>query len=175
MAVQIAFLRAINTGNRRVTMDRLRRPFEALGLHDVSTFIASGNVIFHSDAAAADLEAKVEDALKDALGFEVPTFIRPASKLGRILSNGDFGTELEPFVEVGFLKKAPTARAHSALGALGNESDRVTPRGKEIFWVARRGIGGSTISGQTIEKILAQQTTFRSLRMLRRLHAKLNP
>ena len=42
----IAFLRAINVGGHTVTMMKLRKEFEALGLQDVETFIASGNVIF---------------------------------------------------------------------------------------------------------------------------------
>lgn len=174
MGLQVAFLRAINTGNRRVKMDQLRRPLEALGLDDVATFIASGNVVFRSDAKASHLEGEIEDALRDALRFEVPTFIRRASKLATIVNDLGFDTELEPFVEIGFLKKAPTALSRSALEALSKDTDDVFARGKEIYWIARRGIGGSRISGQAIEKTLGQQTTFRSVKMLRRLHAKLN-
>ena len=44
----VAFLRAINVGGHNVKMDRLRELFEALGLSNVETFIASGNVIFDS-------------------------------------------------------------------------------------------------------------------------------
>ena len=44
----IAFLRAINVGGHNVTMEKLRKQFEALGCEEVETFIASGNVIFTS-------------------------------------------------------------------------------------------------------------------------------
>ena len=50
MPRHIAFLRAINVGGHTVTMDRLRQLFTGLGLKDVETFIASGNVIFSSAA-----------------------------------------------------------------------------------------------------------------------------
>ena len=46
----IAFLRAVNVGGRLVKMDALRSAFEALDLADVSTFIASGNVLFETRA-----------------------------------------------------------------------------------------------------------------------------
>ena len=46
MSQYIAFLRGINVGGHRVKMDRLRAIFIELGLQDVSTFIASGNVLF---------------------------------------------------------------------------------------------------------------------------------
>ncbi len=56
----VAFLRAVNVGGRLVKMDVLRGIFEKLGLTEVSTFIASGNVIFESDGAPDDLEAAIE-------------------------------------------------------------------------------------------------------------------
>jgi uncharacterized protein (DUF1697 family) len=46
MPQTIALLRGINVGGHRVKMDRLRLLFEELDLRHVSTFIASGNVIF---------------------------------------------------------------------------------------------------------------------------------
>jgi hypothetical protein len=46
----VAFLRAINVGGHVVKMDRLRTLFEGLGFANVSTFIASGNVVFDSTA-----------------------------------------------------------------------------------------------------------------------------
>ena len=51
----IAFLRAVNVGGRIVKMDALRAHFEAAGFTGVETFIASGNVIFSSDATEQEL------------------------------------------------------------------------------------------------------------------------
>ena len=48
MTKYIAFLRAINVGGHTVKMDRLRGLFESLGVLNVETFIASGNVIFEA-------------------------------------------------------------------------------------------------------------------------------
>ena len=42
----VAFLRAINVGGHVVPMARLAELFRGLGLAEVETFIASGNVIF---------------------------------------------------------------------------------------------------------------------------------
>jgi len=65
-----AFLRGINLGGRRVTNDRLREPFEALGLEGVATYRASGNVIFDDPGiAAAELESEDDRFL--ALGTEL--------------------------------------------------------------------------------------------------------
>ena len=54
MLQYIAFLRGINVGGHRVKMDRLRAIFAELGLKDVSTFIASGNVLFSTESDDVD-------------------------------------------------------------------------------------------------------------------------
>ena len=81
----IAFLRGINLGGHNVKMDRLRVLFEELGLGDVTTFIASGNVIFDSDERDADtLADRIEAHLAQALGYDVPTFLRTDVELARV-------------------------------------------------------------------------------------------
>jgi uncharacterized protein (DUF1697 family) len=70
----VAFLRAINLGGHVVKMDELKRQFEALEFSNVSTFIASGNVIFESDGAPAELEPRIEQHLHHRLGHGVGTF-----------------------------------------------------------------------------------------------------
>ena len=61
----VAFLRAINVGGHIVKMDHLRELFTQLGLTDVETFIASGNVLFTTSSKSGPaLEKKIEQALE---------------------------------------------------------------------------------------------------------------
>ena len=173
MTIHVAFLRAINVGGRRVSMDRLRRPFEDLGLEDVSTFIASGNVIFDGGGKTAELESKVEAALEEALGFQTTTFIRPLSRIAKIIETDPFSVRgSEDLIHVGFLRKPPAATVRKRLEELSNDVDTVTTAGKELYWLARGGMGRATISGAILERALGQPTTMRSMKMLRRLHSK---
>lgn len=69
----IAFLRAINVGGRNVKMAALRGLFEEIGLTDVETLIASGNVIFSSRFRnTISLQQKIEDHLQKSLGWGCP-------------------------------------------------------------------------------------------------------
>ena len=88
----IAFLRAINVGRgRTVKMQSLRQIFESLGLSRVATFIASGNVVFETTAKETKtLERKIERELKEALGYEVRTFVRGEAELARIANYRPF-------------------------------------------------------------------------------------
>src|SRR5207344_2213801 len=61
----VALLRGINVGGANVIpMTALRASFEALGLLDVTSFIASGNVLFRSEPTdARALASRIEKAL----------------------------------------------------------------------------------------------------------------
>ena len=89
----VAFLRGVNVGGRVVTMETLRRHFTKAGAKDVETFIASGNVIFgwpSTDTKKA--EARIEETLHKALGYEVKTFVRTGAEVAGI-------ARYEPFSE----------------------------------------------------------------------------
>lgn len=87
----IALLRGINVGGHNVKMDVLRQHFTDLGFGNVRTYIQSGNVFFETDETDREALAKrIEDHLHEALGYEVPTFLRTADELEAILA-------LDPF------------------------------------------------------------------------------
>jgi uncharacterized protein (DUF1697 family) len=69
----VALLRGINVGGRTlVKMADLKTCFENLGFDRVSTYIASGNVLFDSDEEdAAKLATTIEGAIEQR--FELPT------------------------------------------------------------------------------------------------------
>ncbi len=60
-----AFLRGINVGGKKlIKMEALRRVVESLGLKNVRTFIASGNVLFETSQTNRDaLTRKIEKKL----------------------------------------------------------------------------------------------------------------
>jgi uncharacterized protein (DUF1697 family) len=67
----LILLRGINVGGRnKMPMAALRELLETLGHTNVSTYIASGNVIVHSDRSAATIKRELEDALPKALKLD---------------------------------------------------------------------------------------------------------
>ena len=163
----VAFLRAINVGGHVVKMDRLRQIFEQLPIRNVSTFIASGNVLFESAAAAIHLEASIELQLRKHLGYPVATFIRSIPELQQVAARdpfeGDDGT-----LYVGFLKRQPAPAAARTLSACSNDTDRFRVNGREVYWLGKAGFSGSTFSGAKLEKIVGP-ATLRNVTTVRRL------
>ena len=173
-----AFLRAINVGGRTVTMDRLRAAFAGLGVRDVETFIASGNVLFTSDArdaaGAAALERAIERRLAEALGYEVETFVRDATELAALACFEPFAGVAEGHkLHVGFLREAPTAAAAARLAALGSDYDTLAVHGRELWWWTKGNMSDSRIPNGAFEKVLGMPTTLRNVNTVRRMAAKL--
>lgn len=60
----VILIRGINVGGKnKVSMARLKECLEELGFLDVSTYIASGNVILKSNKSATRIKAQIEKAL----------------------------------------------------------------------------------------------------------------
>ncbi len=93
MPSYVAFLRGMNLGSRRIKNDELRAEFEALGFADVATFRASGNVIFGAEGQRGEAGEEIEAGLADALGYEVPVFLRSAAEVAAIAAQEPFDAE----------------------------------------------------------------------------------
>ncbi len=170
----VAFLRAVNVGGRTVTMQRLKASFEALALENVSTFIASGNVIFDSRRGAAALERAIEAQLERDFGFSVTTMIRSIAELRDIQAVVAERVRPEPAVgvHVGFLKSDPVRTGIPLVTALSNDVDRLAVHGRELYWLAGKGMGQSTVSAARLEKLLATAATLRNLNTVDRIVGK---
>lgn len=83
----VALLRGINVGGKAVIrMADLKECVETLGYDEVSTFIASGNVLFETaERNAAKLESAIERALEKRFRLPITVVVRSRSEVGRIV------------------------------------------------------------------------------------------
>lgn len=169
----VAFLRAINVGGHTVKMDRLRELFHDMGLRNVETFIASGNVLFESAAKAAALEDRIERRLEHALGFPVATFLRTADEVRELGALDVFPGAAElpkpHLVQVGFLKTALLAPALATVQSLCDGVNHFRAIGRELHWHSADRVTILRLTGPALERKLGAQVTFRSVNTVRRL------
>jgi len=171
---QVAFLRAVNVGKRRVAMADLRADLEGLGFDDVWTYINSGNAVFRSPLGRAKLEAQIEARLADSCGFEVETFVRTAAQVAEIVDRQPFGTVPDGVTHlVALLRKAPTAAVRKDIEALSGDVDELQVHGAEVHW----RIAGTSMDTQLKPKDWkaagAALNTTRNITMLTKLADKL--
>lgn len=133
MVRAFAFLRGINVGNRRPKKDELIAAVEGPGLDDVSTYQASGNLLFETTADPSDLETLLEQRLEAALGYEVTCFVRTLDQLAELVrSLPTLGHDEKH--QVIFYKSDPGDDARSALAATAGPNDTLRPRERETIW-----------------------------------------
>lgn len=170
----VAFLRAVNVGGRTVKMERLKACLEALALAKVSTFIASGNVVFDSRRGAPSLEQAIETQLEREFGFRVTTMIRTIEELRGVQKVVAERVRPQPGVglHVGFLKSDPATAGIPLVEALSNDVDRLSLHGRELYWFAGNGMGQSTVSAAKLERLLATAVTFRNVNTVDRIVEK---
>ena len=176
----IAFLRAINVGGgRTVKMQSLRQIFKSLGFFNVATFIASGNVVFETTTKRTEtLERKIEKALKEALGYEVRTFVRGEDELAKIANHRPFpGSKFDGTWQsnIIFLADNLNNKLKRGMYALRTKTDEFEVHGREVYWRRRRKQNGALFSTVPLEKILGPAFTVRGANTIKRIVSKYRP
>jgi len=92
----VVFLRGINVGGHTIVKERLKDIFTSLGFQNVSTYKQSGNVIFETDTAdLQEIKDKIDDKLRDLLGYQVAVFVRTIPQLKSIVALNPFKGQTE--------------------------------------------------------------------------------
>jgi uncharacterized protein (DUF1697 family) len=162
VAVAFAFLRAINTGGRRLTNEALLAPFRDLGLVEPQAYQASGNVAFRTDRDLGELERELDTVLASAYGFEVAVFLRGDAELHALLNAVPFTVEqlegTQGRAQLTFLTVAPDTSRWAEVLALVPPGDLVSVHGPHWFWLPPAGVSTSELPVSRIERILGPMT-----------------
>lgn len=166
----VALLRAVNLGKRNVVpMARLREALEADGLQDVTTYIASGNVLFGSRATdRRRLAGRLERVIRDEFGVETAVALRTGAELEALLAAHPFGKDTSKS-SVTFLVEAPAAAGRRALLERDVAPDRIELRGADVLHHLPNGVSGARLSGAALEKLAGVQGTNRAWRTVEKL------
>ena len=132
MTTYVALLRAVNVGGTsKLPMADLRRIADELGFGSPRTLIASGNLLFESDADGEQVRRQLEARLEEHMGKRVPVMIRTGSELAEVAAANPFGDAPGRRVLVTFLDAPPPA---DALGsARGLDGERIALGKREIY------------------------------------------
>lgn len=163
MAAYAAFLRGINVTGRRVKKAELCAPLDALGLREVTTFRASGNVVFEGGREPVDeLGARIEAALAGALGYDVAVFLRTATQLRAMAAEEPFAPEAliasAGKLQVSLLSTPPTEGARRAVLELATAQDRLAFGPRELYWLPSGGVRDSELDFKAIRAQLGVDT-----------------
>jgi uncharacterized protein (DUF1697 family) len=162
MPSHVAFLRGMNLGGRRIKNEELRDEFKALGFAEVACFRASGNVVFMAKGSEAKLTDRIEAGLGEALGYEVPVFLRSDKELSALAAHEPFDAAKvkasKGKLQVALLPKKPAAKAREQALAEASDEDRLAIEGRELYWLPSGGISESDLDLKAIEAAVGPWT-----------------
>lgn len=162
----VALLRGINLGGKNaLPKATLVELFTEAGGEDVSTYIASGNVLFRASAATTKaLPARVTAAVEARFGFAPPVLLRTAKELRALAAANPFlAAGVDPkLLHVAFLATKPTAKRVAALDPARVAPDVVAVVGREAFLHTPDGLGRSKISNDWLDRTLGTISTVRT-------------
>lgn len=176
MGPRVALLRGINVGGRVLPMAALRKLCAKLGWQEITTYIASGNLLFEALGSQGALEAALEQAILDEFGMKVPVVVRTAAQLHAYLDGNPFpeAARDEPNRLLLLVpKRRPAADAEKKLQARAENGERVGRAGDALWVWFPNGIARSKLSPLLIDKLVDSPATSRNWRTIKHLHEML--
>ena len=140
-----ALLRAVNVGGTgKLPITELKRMGVEAGFEAVSTYIASGNLIFRSADDEATVRAKVERAIESYAGKPVAVHVRSAADLAALLARNPFPDRARNRV-VAILVDGPIP-ADAIEQAKGRKDEEIGLGEREIFVHYGEGMADSRLA-----------------------------
>ena len=140
----VALLRAVNVGGTgKLPMSDLKAMCEELGFGAISTYIASGNVVFTSRKSEAAIKVALEKALEAYAGKPVGVHVRNAAEMAKVLSDNPFPKAAPNRTMAVFLDHAPPA--DTLAGIRGRRDEEIKLGRREIYIHYGQGMGTSKL------------------------------
>lgn len=160
MTTYIALLRAVNLGpHNRVSMRDLVALCKPLGCANAQSILASGNLVFESEATAAEVEQRLATGVQKKLGVTTDFFVRSAKEWAAIVKANPFTKEAKSdpgHLIVFAFKDAPD------LKNVSRERDVLHVVGRNGYAYYPDGAGRSKLTVGFIEKSLGTRGTGRN-------------
>jgi uncharacterized protein (DUF1697 family) len=166
MAVFIALLRAVNVGGTgKLSMKELKAACEAAGLQNVSTYIASGNLVFESDCTPAEVRSVLDRVLRERFGLtKNHVLLRTPEEVAKAIAAcpfGDAAKERPNRLMVTFLDSVPGKDAAANL-ALFEGPERLQLHGDHLYIDYPQGVAKSKLTTAYLDKTLKVIATARN-------------
>ena len=166
----VALLRGVNVGGITIKMADLADVFRGLGLADVKTVLASGNVVFDADTPGTELKPAIEAALRARFGYEAWVHVLTVDELARIVRAFPFDAEREGWHPYVIFLMGDEPRAGLLSLDLDPALESIADGDGVVYWTVERGHTLDSAVGKASARARFKAlTTTRNLRTLLKL------
>jgi uncharacterized protein (DUF1697 family) len=159
----------VNVGGAQLPMAELRELASDLGATDVSTFIASGNLICDPPKDAKTFGAALEKAIEKKYGFFRECILRTPAQLKTARKNYPFDVDESKNSHIVFFLSKPTKAAIEKARAFETGGDVWEVIGREMHIRYAHGAGRSDMKTASIMKALGVPGTSRTVNTVEKL------
>jgi len=167
---RVVLLRAVNVGGAKLPMAELREVAQQLGATNVSTFIASGNLLCDVDDPEA-FDRALEQAIEQRFGFFREAVSRSPAELRDALAAHPFEIDAGRKVNhIYFLLRPPSPEQIRALLDRGLP-EQLSVVGRDLHIRYAEGVAASKLTPALVLKMLGSHGTGRNLNTVEKLIA----
>ncbi len=169
MSRYVALLRGVNVGGVNMKMADLAELVSGLGYSDVKTVLASGNVLFTTQDAAAASKQKLETALRERFGYEAWVHVLTVAQIEKLIAAYPFPRTSESHAYVVFVLK-DEVRDELLAVELDPQVEQAEAGDGVVYWtVPKRGTLGSAMGKAQSSSKHRPWLTTRNLNTLEKL------
>lgn len=174
METYISILRGINvSGQKLIKMDALRKSYENLGFHNVTTYVQSGNVVFvGKDVETNQLKQTISRQIEKDFGFYVPVIVLTVEKLKGIIDNNPFFNDLNKdpsFLHVTFLFSKLDHFDQKVIEDKKHNGEEISFADNAVYLYCPNGYGKTKLTNNFLEMKLKVGATTRNWKTVNEL------
>jgi uncharacterized protein (DUF1697 family) len=174
----VALIRGIGPMNSNMRNEKLRQVFEELGFLNVQTVISTGNVLFETELQEVGaLEARIEAAWPEQLGFRSTTIVRTGEKMHDLIARNPFGDRADTpatSLQVTFLKHEPDLKLELPYRADAGDFTIVALEDRVICSTVDLTGSRTPDLMRWLEKMLGKEITTRTWKTVHRIVSRLS-
>ena len=166
----VALLKGVNVGgNNRIKNHELIAMCQSLGLTDVRTLLASGNIVFRTDQTAQSVARAITAALAEKnISVMVLVLVLEGAALQRKYAECPFDPQDGRFVH-GFFCASPPVIDEGLLMELSTGGEDVIALGRTVWLHTPNGFGQSKVAGKFEKVVSGTRMTGRNLNTIGKL------
>ncbi|MCD1117078.1 DUF1697 domain-containing protein [Chryseobacterium turcicum] len=169
-----AFLRGVNVKGTNMKMAEVCQVFKEAGMENVSSILASGNIIFSSDKDAVELKTILEKAMSEYFNYEAFLFIKTVAETELFWTKNPFEKN-ENFHTYAFVgnENVENVLMNEFEIALKSENEQAKIVNNIFYWQVSKGNTLDSSFGKVLgKKSLKNQFTSRNINTFEKILKK---
>lgn len=176
MVKYCAFLRGVNVNGTSMKMAEVCKIFNDVGMKDVGSVLATGNILFSSDKNRDDLKAILEKELSEYFNYEAFLFLKTEKEIIEIFEQNPFtpADDSHIYVFIGREKMEQEILAEFK-NSIKSDTENGEIVNQTFYWQVAKGNTLDSYFGKILgKKSLKEKMTSRNINTIDKIIKKLN-